>query len=105
MDDTFVLETAHDLNHRVCFADGVQELIAHPFALRRTTHQARDVYKLNAGRNDYVSLDQLGERLEPFIRNRHHAHVRLAGRKGIIRNQPRRLRRHGIEKGRLSDVG
>ena len=105
MNDAFVFETTHDLNHRVRFANGVQELIAHPFALRRTTHQARDVDKLDAGRNDYLSLHQFGERREPFIRNRYHAHVRLAGRKGIVRDQPRRLRRHSVEKGRLSDVG
>ena len=105
MNDGLVFKAAHDLDHRVGFADGVEELIAHAFALRRTAHQPGDVDKLHAGRNYYFRLDQLRQRREAFIGNRHHADVGLAGREGIVGDQRGRLGRHGVEERRLSDVG
>src|SRR4029453_10078970 len=82
--DRVAFEATDHVNDRVRFANGVQELIAHAFALRRAAHQSGDIYEFDAGRNDHFSLDDFGERSEPLIRYCPHADVWLAGRKRIV---------------------
>ena len=43
MRDVVVLEAAKDVDDGIDLADVAEELVAKPFALRRTAHEARDV--------------------------------------------------------------
>ena len=102
--DGFVFKAAHYLNHRVGFADRVQELIAQAFALRRTANQAGDVHELYAGGHYFFRLDELCQRRQTFIRNGDDSDIWFTGRKSVIGDQRRGLPGHRIKERRLSDI-
>jgi hypothetical protein len=89
----------------VDLADGGEELVAEPFALRCAFHQPRDVDEGQPGRDDLRRFADLRQQLEPRIRHRHFAYIGLDGAEWVIRG----LRRGGfgqcIEERRLAHVG
>ena len=102
--DVVVDEAAHHLRDGVRLADVREELVAEAFALRGAGHEARDVHELDRGRQHLLGLGDVGQRLQPQVRHRHHAHVgidgaeRIVGRRGVLRLRDR------VEERGLADV-
>jgi hypothetical protein len=84
MDDVIILEATHHVGDRVDFADMGEELIAQALALRCAFHQARNVDELHRGRHNLLRVSDLRKLLEPHIRHRHHADVRIDGAERIV---------------------
>ena len=88
----------------VDLADVAEELVAEPFAFRGAAHEAGDVDEGQPRRNDLGRLRQPREVVEPRIRHRDLADIRLDGAERIIR----RLRGGGlgqrIEERRLAHI-
>ena len=104
MGDIGILEAAHHMGDGVDFADIAEKLIAEPLAFGGAAHQARDIDEGQPRRHDHRRFGQRRQRVEPAIRHRHLADIRLDGAEWIIR----RLRRRGfgqrVEEGRLADI-
>src|SRR5690606_5603760 len=77
MDDVAVLEAAHHVGDRIDLADVGQELVAQALAAGRACDQAGDVHELHGGRHDLLRIDDLRQLVQPRVRHRNHAHVRL----------------------------
>ena len=101
--DVGVFEAAHHVRDRVGLADVRQELVAQALALRRAGHQARDVDEFHRGGHDLLGLDDLRQRVEPRIRHRHDAHVRIDGAERIVLRRDLRARQRVEQRG-LADV-
>jgi hypothetical protein len=84
MDHSFIFETAHDMNNRVGFANRVQELIAHTFALRRSAYESGNINEFNACRDQHFRLDDPGQRCQPFVGDGDNAYVGFAGGKCVV---------------------
>src|SRR5512143_766362 len=67
MSNVGILEAAHDVHNRIDFADGGEELVAEPLALRGTAHQSGDVDERNAGRDDLLRLPEYSQLVEARI--------------------------------------
>ena len=104
MGDVVIHEAAHHMGDGVDLADIGQELVAEPLALRCAAHQPGDVDEGQPRRDDLDRLRELGQRVEPRIRHRDLADVRLDRAERIVR----RLRRRGfgqrVEERRLADI-
>ena len=85
MDDIRILEAAHHMYDRVAFTDIGQELVAQTFAFRRPLDQSRDIHEFNHRRGNLLRLIHIPKQFQPFIRDRHHAHIRVDGAERIIR--------------------
>lgn len=68
----------------VTLADVTQELVAQARALAGTLDQTCNVDKLNDGRRLFIGLPDLGQLVQPRIRHRHDAGVRLDGAERIV---------------------
>ena len=105
MNDVVIVEAAHNMDDGVALADVAQKLVAETRALAGTLDQTCNVNKLNDGRRFLVGLPDLGQLVQPRIRHRHDAGVRLNRAEGVVG----RLRVLGagqrIEQGRLAHVG
>ena len=102
--DVRALEAAHDVRDRIGLADVRQELVAEPFALRRASDEPRDIDELHRRRQDLLRLHDRRELLEPLIRHRHHADVRIDRAERIVLRRDLRARQR-IEQRGLADVG
>ena len=105
MGDVGILKAAHHMGDRIDLADGGEKLVAEALALRRAAHQTRDIDKGQPGRNDLGGLGDLGKLVEPGIRHRDLADIRLDGAERIIRRLRRRRLGQRIEQRRLADIG
>ena len=103
MDDVVVVKAAHHVYDRVAFADVRQELVAQALALGRALHQSRDINELDDSGGVLVRVIHLGELVQPLIRHRYHADVRLDGAEGIVRALRARVRDRVKESG-LADI-
>src|SRR6185312_6675975 len=103
VNDVSTLEGAYHVGDRVNLPDVRQELIPQPLSLRSTGDQARDVHELDGGRNDLLRVHDRGERLQPGIRHRHHAHVGIDGAERVILGRYLRACER-VEQGRLAYV-
>ena len=83
--DVVVVEAADHVHDRIRLADVGEELVAQPFTLCGTLHQARDVHELHHGRHGALGLHDDGQCGEPSIRHLDHADVGLDGAERIIR--------------------
>ena len=104
MHDVGVLEAAHHVRDRIGLADVREELVAEAFTLRRAGDEARDVDELDRGRQDLLRLDDRRKRVEPRIRHRHDADVRVDGAERIVLRRDLRARQRVEQRG-LADVG
>ena len=59
-------------------------LVPEPFALGGALHEAGDVHELDHRRHFRLGPDELEQPVEPRIRHRDHAHVRLDGAEGVV---------------------
>ena len=98
MDDIFVFETAHDLNHGVGFADVGEKLIAQAFAFRRAAHESGDIDKFDRRGNDLLRLVHFFQNGKPFVRHGDDADIRLDRGKRIIGRERRFLRGQRVKK-------
>ena len=93
------------MRDRVDLADGGEELVAEAFALGRAAHQAGDVDEGQPRRDDLRGFGDRRQLIEPRIRHRDFADIRLDGAERIVR----RLRRRGlgqrVEQRRFADIG
>ena len=79
-----IFEAANHLDDRVHLADMAEKLVAETFARARAFHEARDVHKLDRGRDDLLRVRQLRERFEPRVGNRDDAEVRIDRAERVI---------------------
>ena len=77
MHDVAVLEEPHDMGDRVDAADMSEKLVAEPLALARPFDQSGDVDEFQRGGDDAPRFFEIRKDLEPFIRHRHDAGIRL----------------------------
>jgi hypothetical protein len=95
--DVVILEAAQHMRDGIDFADVGQELVAQPFALRCTAHQARDIDERNAGGDDLARFSDRRQFVEPQVRHRHVADIGLDGAERIVRRLCRRSLRQRIK--------
>src|SRR5262245_50218772 len=105
MRDVAIFEAAQYMYDRVDLADVGEELVAEPFALGGAAHQPGDVHEGNAGRDDFLRLGDRRDLLQPWVRHRHLAGVRLDRAKGIVGGLRGRSARQRVEQCRFADVG
>ena len=105
MGDVGILKAAHHMRDRVDLADGGEKLVAEALALRGAAHQAGDIDEGQPRRDDLRRFGDLGELVEPRIRHRDLADIRLDGAERIIRRLRRRRLGQRIEQRRLADIG
>jgi len=98
MDNVLVLKAAHHMQHRVHLPDVAEKLIAQPLALRRAFDQPGDIDELHLRRYGLARFSKRGEDVQPFVRHRHHADIRLNGAERIIFRRDGRCGQ-GIEDG------
>ena len=94
-----------DMGDGVAFTDVGQELVAQALALGGPAHQAGDVDKGQAGRDDFLRPGDFRQHLKARIGHRDVADVGLDGAEGIIGRLRRRRLRQSVEQGRFADVG
>ncbi len=100
-----VNEAAHHMRNRIDLAHMRRELVAEAFAAGGAANQASNVDEGEPRRLDLDRLCELGERVEPRVRDQHFAHQRLHGAERIIRRLRGRGRGQRVEDGRLAHVG
>ena len=104
MGDVVIDEAAHDVRDGIGFADGGEELVAEAFALGGALHQTRDIDEGQARRDDLLRLADLGELVQPFVRHRDLADIRLDGAERIVRRLGGRGFGERIEQRRFADI-
>lgn len=105
MDDVVILKATNDVDDRIHLTDIGQELITQSLTLTRPLDQAGDVHELHPGRNRVLTVTELGEPVEPFIRYRHRSNVGLDGAEGEVGCLGLGVGDQGIEQGGLANVG
>ena len=104
MYDVLVFKAAHDLQNRVHLADVREELVAQAFALARAAHETSDVHQFDGGGGELFGVIDVGQVVQPRIRDAHHAHIGLDGAEGVIFTRSA-CARDCVEKRALSDIG
>ena len=99
-----ILEAAHDMGDGVAFADIGEELVAEALALRGAAHEAGDIDEGEARRDDLLGARDLAQHVQPRIRHRDIADIRLDGAERIIGGLRRRRLRQRVEQGRFADI-
>ena len=84
MDDVVIVKAAHHMYNGIALADMAQELVSQTSALAGTFDQTGDIHKLHNGGGLFVCLPDLGQFVQPGIRNRNNAGVRLNGAERIV---------------------
>ena len=84
MDDVVIVKAAHHMDDGIALADMPQKLVAEARALTGALDKACNIDKFNNGRGFLVGLPNLGQLVQPCIRHRHNAGVRLNGAEGVI---------------------
>ncbi|OIQ67242.1 hypothetical protein GALL_511810 [mine drainage metagenome] len=105
MGDVGILKAAHHMGNRINLADGGEKLVAEALALRGAAHEARDIDEGQPCRNDLRGFGSCRQLVEPRIRYRYLADVRLDGAERIVRRLRRRSLGQRIEQRRLADIG
>ena len=103
MSDVGVFKAAHDMDDRVAAADVGQKLVSEALALRRTLDEARDVNKLDDGGRKLLGVVLVAQPLEPLVRHRNDADVRVDGAERVVVRRDTRVR-DGIEKRGFADI-
>ena len=96
MNYVVVLETAHHVRDCIDLADVGEELVAEALALRGAFDDAGDVDEFDRRRHDLFGLGNRGEPLEPRVRHRHDANVRIDRAERVVLGRDLRPRQ-GIE--------
>src|SRR2546423_2250472 len=100
-----VLETAHNLDDGVYFADVAEELIAEAFTRARAFYQAGDVNELNCRWRDFLGFGKLSQLFQTQIWNGDDADVWIDRAKGIIFRRRFMRARNGVKQCRFPDIG
>ena len=104
VDDVVVVKAAHHVDNGVGLPDVGQELVAQALPLGGPLHQAGDVHKLDDRRGLLLGLVDLGQLVQPGVRDRDHAHIGVNGTEGVVGGLRPRVG-DGVEKGALAHVG
>src|SRR5699024_6261169 len=75
---------AHDVDYGVRAAYVLQELVAQALALGRALYKSRYVHELYDSRRVFLRLIELSEEVQPLVRHRDHADVRVYRAEGVI---------------------
>ena len=102
--DIRVLEATDDLHDRVDLANVAEELVAESFAGARAFHEARDVHKLDRGRDDLLRVRKFRERFEARVGHGDDAEIRIDRAEGVVRGLRFARARDGVEKRGLADI-
>src|SRR5579883_2028199 len=105
MRDVSILEAAQHMRYGIDLADVAKKLIAQSLAARRTADEAGDVDEFELCRNDLRGFRQPRAYLEPLIRHRDAADIRLYRTKGVICRFCRGCRGERVEERRLPHIG
>ena len=82
--DVAVLKAADNMDDGVGGADIAEELVAQTLALGGTLDQTGDIHELDHGRGGFLGLMELGEPVQPLVRNGHNAHIGVNGAERVI---------------------
>ena len=104
VDDVLVVERADDLADRVGLADVREELVAQALALGRALDDAGDVDERHGRREDLLRAEDLGEHVQPRVRDPDDADVGLDRRERVVRREHVVLGQRVEQRG-LADVG
>ena len=105
VDNSFIFKATDHLNYSISLANVGEKLITEAFALGRAANQAGDIDEFHRRGHDHVGLDDLGQRLEPFVRDGDDANIRLYRGERIIGRQRGFLGGQCVEKCRFTYVG
>ena len=105
MDDVVILKATNDVDDRIHLTDIGQELVTQSLPLTRPLDQAGDVHELHPSGNRVLTVAELSEPVEPFIRYRHRSNVGLDGAEGEVGCLGLGVGDQGIEQGGLANVG
>ena len=103
MSDIGVFKAAHDMDDRVAAADVGQKLVSEALALRRALDETRDVDKFNHSGRELLGVMLVAQPLEPLVRHRNDADVRVDGAERVVVRRDARVR-DGIEKRGFADI-
>ena len=101
--DIRVFKAANNMDNRVAAADVGQKLVAESLALRRALDKTCDVYKLDDGGGELLGVMLVAQPLEPLVRHRNDADVRVDGAERVVVRRNARVR-DGIEKRGFADI-
>jgi len=59
--DVLIIETSHHVNDSLNLPDLPQKVVAKPFTLTCSSHQASDIHKLNCCRCDFLRVEKGGD--------------------------------------------
>ncbi len=104
MRDVAVLKTAHNMHDRIDLTDGGEKLVAEAFALGCAAHESGDIDKRDARGNDLRRLPKHRQFVQPRVRHRNLADIRLDRAEWIVGGLCRRGLRQGIEECRLAHI-
>ncbi len=99
-----VRERASYLADRVGLANGGEERVAQPLALRSTLDDARDVNERHRRRHEPLGVEDFRKLTQPSVGQGNHANVRLDRRERVVRREHLRAGER-VEQGGLADVG
>ncbi|MPM18813.1 hypothetical protein SDC9_65229 [bioreactor metagenome] len=85
VDDVFIVEAAHHMNHSGRLPDIGQKFVAKSLSLGSALHQARDVHKFHHGGGSFLGVIKFREPCEPQVGDRHHTHIGIDGAERIVR--------------------
>ena len=80
-----IVEQTHHVRNRSHAADMAEELGAQSLPLARPLDQTGDVDELQRGGHDPPGVFQIGQHLQPLVRHRHNAGIRLNRTEGEVR--------------------
>ena len=103
MDDVVVFKAAHHVDDGVHLPDVGEELVAQALALAGAAHQPGDVHKFNGRGRVFFRMVHLRELVQPLVRDRHHADIRLNGAEWIVCGLRARIGNR-VKQGAFADV-
>ena len=104
MDHALVAVDAHHVHDGVGLADVGEEPVAQPLAAVRAGHQPGDVVEVDGVVHHLARADHRGDPFQPVVRHRHHGHVGLDRREGVVGRLGARTGQR-VEQRRLARVG
>ena len=105
MDDIFILEAAHDLDHGVGLADVGKELVAEAFAFRCAADQSGDIDKFDGRGNHLLRFVHFFEHGQAVVRYGDDADIGLDGGKRVVCGKRRFLRGQRVKQCGFPNIG
>ena len=104
MRDVAVLKTTHHMHNGIDFTDGGEKLVAKALAFGGSAHQPSNIDERDTRGNDLRRLPEHCQLVQPRIRHRDLADIRLDRAERIVGGLRRRCLCQGIEERRLAHI-